>query len=109
MGVTRPVIEMGSGSAPAGSSPATDIMEEIARQMVQKFFTSMRSCIDLILSRGSSFEFARILLENQLENIGHTGSPSQARACLIVTPRSRRYGDVMATYIREVKTPSRVR
>ena len=26
-----------------------------------------------------------------------------------VTPRSRRYGDVMATYIREVKTTSRVR
>ena len=26
-----------------------------------------------------------------------------------VTPRSRRYGDVMATYIREVETPSRVR
>jgi len=26
-----------------------------------------------------------------------------------VTPRSRRYGDVMAMYIREVKTPSRVR
>ena len=26
-----------------------------------------------------------------------------------VTPRSRRYGDIMATYIREVKTPSRVR
>ena len=26
-----------------------------------------------------------------------------------VTPQSRRYGDVMATYIREVKTTSRVR
>ena len=28
---------------------------------------------------------------------------------LLVMPHSRRYGDVMATYIREVKTPSRVR
>ena len=28
---------------------------------------------------------------------------------ITVTPRSRRYGDVMATYIREVKTRSRVR
>ena len=27
----------------------------------------------------------------------------------VVTPRSQRYGDVMATYIREVKTRSRVR
>ena len=44
----------------------------------------MRSCIDLILSGGSSFEFARVLLENQIGNIGHTGGPSQARACLML-------------------------
>jgi len=30
VGVTRPVIERGPGSAPAGSSPSTDIMEELA-------------------------------------------------------------------------------
>ena len=28
---------------------------------------------------------------------------------IYITPRSHGYGDVMATYIREVKTPSRVR
>jgi len=44
----------------------------------------MGSCIDLVLSRGSSFEFARMLLENQIENISHTGSPLQARACLML-------------------------
>ena len=59
-------------------------MEELTRQMVQQFFASMRSCIDLILSGGSSFEFARVLLENLIENIGHTGGPSQARACLLL-------------------------
>ena len=32
VGVTRPVIERGSGSAPTGSSPATDIMEELAHK-----------------------------------------------------------------------------
>ena len=68
-------MERGFGSTSAEFSPANDIMEELARQMVQQFFTFMRSCIDLILYRGSSFEFARILLENQIENIGHIGSP----------------------------------
>jgi len=56
--VSRPVMERGSGSSSAEFSPANDIMEELARQMVQQFFASMRSCIDLILSGGSSFEFA---------------------------------------------------
>jgi len=74
--VSRPVMERGSGSTSAGFSPVNDIMEELARQMVQQFFAFIRSCIDLILSGGSSFEFTRILIENQIENIGHTGSPS---------------------------------
>ena len=81
--VSLPVMERGSGSTSVGLSPANDIMEELARQMVQQFFASMRFCVDLILSGGSSFEFVWVLLENQIENIGHTGSPSQARACLI--------------------------
>ena len=32
---TRTIIERGSGSASAGLSPATDIMKELAHQMVQ--------------------------------------------------------------------------
>ena len=84
MGVTRPIIEMGSGSALAGLSPATDIMEELACQMVQQFFASMKSCIELVLSGGSSFEFARMLFENQIENIRHTRSPAQVRAYLLL-------------------------
>ena len=79
MDATCIIIERRSGSALAGSSPTTDIMEELGRQMVQQFFASMKSCIELVLSGGSSFEFARMLLENQIENIGHTGSPEQAR------------------------------
>ena len=69
---TRIIIERGSESTLAGSSPATNIIEELARQMVQQFFACMKSCIELVLSGGSSFEFARMLLENQIENIGHT-------------------------------------
>ena len=37
VGVTRPVIEMGSGSAQTGLYLATDIMEELAHQTVQQF------------------------------------------------------------------------
>jgi len=95
--VSRPVMERGSGSTSAGLSSANDIMEELARQMVQQFFTFMRSCFDLILSRGCSFEFARILLENQIENIGHTGSPSQARACLMLVEQ-------LGSHLKELKT-----
>ena len=55
--VSHPVMERGSESTSAEFSPVNDIMKELARQMVQQFFASMRSCIDLILSGGSSFEF----------------------------------------------------
>ena len=44
----------------------------------------MRSDIKLVLSGRSSFEFARMLLENQIENIHHTGSSEQARAYLML-------------------------
>ena len=74
--VSHSVTERGSESSSAGLSPGNDIIEELARQMVQQFFASMRSCVDLVLYGDSSFEFARILFENQIENIGHTGSPS---------------------------------
>jgi len=65
--------------------------------MVQQFFASMGSCIDLILSGGSSFEFARILLKNQIENIGHTGSPSQARVCMMLIEQ-------LGSHLKELKT-----
>ena len=60
------IIERGSGSAPVGLSPAMDIMKELAHQMVQQFFTSMKSCIGLVLSRGSSFKSAWMLLRIRL-------------------------------------------
>ena len=60
--IPRPVIERGSGSTSAEFSSAGDIMEELTRQMVQQFFASIRSCIDLILSGGSSFEFPECFL-----------------------------------------------
>ena len=62
--VSHPVMEKGSGSTSAGLSLANNFIEELACQMVQQFFASMRSCVDLILSGGSSFEFARILLKS---------------------------------------------
>ena len=62
--IIRTTIERGSGSAPAELSPAMDIRKELAYQMVQQFFTSMKSYIELVLSGRSSFEFDRMLLEN---------------------------------------------
>ena len=52
------IIEMGSESWSAELAPAMDIMEELAFQMVQQFFVSMKSCIELVLSERSSFEFS---------------------------------------------------
>ena len=42
----------------------------------------MKSYIELVLSGRSSFEFALMLLENQIENIRYTGSTEQSRAYL---------------------------
>jgi len=56
--ITRTIIERGSGSAQAGLPSAMDIIKELAHQMVQQFFTSMRSYIELILFGRSFFEFA---------------------------------------------------
>ena len=50
---TTLVREKGLGSFPGGED-----MWELARQMVQQFFASMGSCIDLILRGSSSFQFA---------------------------------------------------
>ena len=77
--IPYPVTEKGSGSFPGG-----DDMGELARQMVQQFFASMGSCIDLILRGSSSFNFARMLLRNLAENVELTGGPSLAQACLRV-------------------------
>jgi len=60
----RTIVETGSESASVELALAKDIMEELAPQMVQQFFVSMKSCIKLVLSERSSFEFARMLLEN---------------------------------------------
>ena len=76
------IIERGSGSASTKLALAMDIMEELAHQMVQLFFTSMKSCIELVLFGKGSFKFARMLLENQIKNIRHTGSSDQAEAYL---------------------------
>jgi len=38
-------MEMGSGSASAELAPTMDIMEELALQIVQQFFISMKSYI----------------------------------------------------------------
>ena len=82
--VPRPVMERGSGSTSAEFFPCGDTMGELARQVVQQFFASMRSCIDLILSGNSSFEFARMFLENLVENINLAGGPSPAKACQLL-------------------------
>jgi len=82
MDIIRANVERGSGSTPAELSLAMDIMKELVHQMVQQFFTSIRSYIKLVLSERSSFEFAWMLLENQIENIRHARSSKQARTYL---------------------------
>jgi len=77
--IPYPVIERGSGS-----TSGDDTMEFLTRKSVQQFFDSMRSCIDFILSGGSSFEFARTFLGNLTENIKLAGGPSLAQECLLV-------------------------
>jgi len=77
--IPHPVIERGSGS-----TSGDDTMEFLTRQTVQQFFDSMRSCINFILSGGSSFEFAQTFLRNLVENIRLAGGPSLAQACLLV-------------------------
>ena len=64
MDTVHTIIEKASGSASTKLALAMDIMEELAPQMVQQFFVSIKSCIKLVLSERSSFEFARMLLEN---------------------------------------------
>jgi len=56
--IVRTIIEKGFGSTSTELAPVIDIMKELAHQMVQQFF------IELVLSGRSSFEFARMLLEN---------------------------------------------
>ena len=67
--IVRTIIEREFGSTPIELALAIDIMEELAHQMVQQFFTSMMSYIGLVLSGRCSLELAQMLLENQIENI----------------------------------------
>ena len=78
-----------------------NIMKELADQMVQQFFTSMRPCIKLVLSRRNSFEFARMLLENQIENIRHTGSSEQVKAYLTLVEQ-------LGIYLKELRILERL-
>ena len=57
----------------------------------------MKSYINLVLSGGSSFEFAQMFLEIQIENISHTGNPLQARAYLMLVEQ-------LGSYMKELKT-----
>jgi len=45
--------------------------------------------MELVLSGRSSFEFALMLLEKQIENICHTGSSEQGRAYLTLVEQLR--------------------
>jgi len=67
--IIHTTIERGYGSAPTEVASVMNIMKELTHQMVQQFFTSMRSYIKLVLSERSSFEFARMLLDNEIETV----------------------------------------
>ena len=74
------VVETGSGSTLPVLTLAMDILEELSLQMVKQFFIIMEYCTELVLSRRSSFEFVRTLLENQVKNIWQTGGSDKVRA-----------------------------
>ena len=57
----------------------------------------MKSCIELVFSGERFFEFARMLLENQIENIHHTGGSEQVRAYLTLVEK-------LGIYLRELRT-----
>jgi len=79
-GTVHAIVETGPGSALAEPTLTMDIMEELALQMIQQFFTTMKSCIELVLFGPSSFELTRTLLENQIENICQIEGSEQAKA-----------------------------
>jgi len=76
------IIEIRSRSVSAELAPVMNIMEELALQMVKQFIILMKSCIELVLSGRSFFEFARTLFDNQIENIRHTKGSDQVKAYL---------------------------
>jgi len=51
------IVETGSGSAPQALTPTIDILEELTLQMIDQFFTTIKYCTELVLTRVSSFEF----------------------------------------------------
>ena len=59
--------------------------------MVKQFFTMMKYCSELVLTRWSSFEFTRSLLENQIENIRQTGSSDLAKAYQVLVEQLGMY------------------
>jgi len=63
------IVEIESGSFPPVPTPIMVILKELTLQMIEQFFTIMKYCIELVLTRRSFFEFVQSLLENQIENI----------------------------------------
>ena len=81
----------------SGSTSDDDIMELLTRQAVQQFLSSMRTCIDFVLTRGSSLEFAQMFLGNQVENIKLAGGPSLAQASQLLV-------DQLGQHLRELRS-----
>ena len=67
------------------------ILKELTLQMIEQFFTTMKYCIELVLTRRCFFEFVRSLLENQIENIQQTGGSGRAKGYQVLVEQLRMY------------------
>jgi len=63
------VMETKSASASAKPTPVMNILEGLIIDMVNQFFSMMKYCTELVLSRRNSFKFMQSLLKNHVENI----------------------------------------
>ena len=60
-------------SVPAQPAPIVDNLEDLVLHVIDQFFSSMTCCTELVLSKRTSFEFVRPLLENHVESIQKIG------------------------------------
>ena len=67
--VSTTKVETGLMSVPVKPAPVVGILNDLILHMFDQFFSMMTYCTELVLSRRTSFEFVRPLLENHVENI----------------------------------------
>jgi len=96
------IMEIRSRSSPSSLTPVMDIMEKLTLQIVKQLFVMMKYCIELVLSRWSPFEFVRLLLKNQIENIKQTRGSDWAKVYHMLVEQ-------LGIYTKDLRNLERVR